>query len=37
MKIRMYKIEGHWYHGIEINGRLFLIGYIGRVGDCIRP
>lgn len=36
--IRLYQVNGNFYHGVVLyGGRLVLIGYLGRVGDCIRP
>lgn len=37
MKIRLYTLDGYYWHGVEINGRLILINRIAPVGACIRP
>lgn len=36
-QIRLYTVAGWHWHGVMLRGKLFLIGRIGRVGDCIQP
>jgi hypothetical protein len=31
--IRLYIIEGHYWHGVERDGRVYLIGYVGRASN----
>lgn len=36
MHIRGYNVDGYWWLGLEVNGRVMLIRRVGRVGDCVR-
>ena len=34
--IRAYNAGGYHWLGVEINGKIFLITRVGRIGDCVR-
>lgn len=35
--MKMYRIGEFWYLGFESGGKLYTVGCLGRVGDCIGP
>jgi hypothetical protein len=35
--IRLVTINGWHFHAVERNDVLYLLGRVGKVGDCIRP
>jgi hypothetical protein len=35
--IRLYHAADSVWLGVEIKGRVFLISWVGRVGDCVSP
>jgi hypothetical protein len=35
--MRLFTIDGWHWLGCYINGTLYLVRRVGRVGDCIRP
>lgn len=37
MKIRRYLIDGYFWYGVTVNGRIHLIRRLGKVGALIHP
>lgn len=35
--VRVYTVNGHYWHGTDTAGKLHLIRYLGDVGDVVDP